>query len=627
MKYTMVGLVVILCLVLTCNVAAHAQTNYYIDAVKGNDSNSGTSINSPWKTFSAIMLRTNQYGPGDSILFKRGSVFGVQELTIYGSGTQGSPITLATYGTGAKPILKNPKDTSSNSGNVIRINGDWVIVDGFDIDSTQYYGVLLSNYYRKGSHNIVRNCEIKHAGGGIGVDGRDNLITKNYIHDLHLTVVDTGFASSGGEGVSLRGSHNEVSWNILDNCSHKSYVVVPGDTLEDGGAVGLFAGNGIPLDSCYIHHNRAYNCNGFTEIGAMNGELISDCVFAYNEYINDRHQLFAWFELTGGAGPDYWPCTMRRVRFENNTIVTLLPTPVFGEGDKILGWAGTMTDTTSVIFRNNIVYSYKYRNIKYGSGMYSSSHNIYYSVNGEPSFNNITLGPGDIIVNPKFATLDILNIGTYDLHLQSNSPAIGAGLSLGYRYDIDSVALSIGTSPAMGAFEHTSTSNGSFYAKPDSLTSVGSVTLYWNVAGAQTVSIDQGIGSVPPIGSRIVTVSTSTDFILTAAGSVEKVARVHLASATDVAGENLPHQFALKQNYPNPFNPSTTIRYSLPRGLRVTLAVFNALGQIIAILVNEKQEAGFHEAKFDGSSLTSGMYFYRLQAETYQETKKLLLIR
>jgi hypothetical protein len=89
----------------------------------------------------------------------------------------------------------------------------------------------------------------------------------------------------------------------------------------------------------------------------------------------------------------------------------------------------------------------------------------------------------------------------------------------------------------------------------------------------------------------------------------------------------VPDNYALSQNYPNPFNPSTTIGYALPRRSKVTLAIFNTLGQLVATLINREIEAGHHEVQFDAPGLASGVYFYRLQAGGYTQTRKLLLVR
>jgi hypothetical protein len=95
-----------------------------------------------------------------------------------------------------------------------------------------------------------------------------------------------------------------------------------------------------------------------------------------------------------------------------------------------------------------------------------------------------------------------------------------------------------------------------------------------------------------------------------------------------VAEQNLlPSEFRLLQNYPNPFNPSTTIRYGLPNRSHATLTVFNTLGQQVTVLENGEREAGYHEVRFDGSRLASGVYLYRLQAGSFVQTRKLLLLK
>jgi hypothetical protein len=88
-----------------------------------------------------------------------------------------------------------------------------------------------------------------------------------------------------------------------------------------------------------------------------------------------------------------------------------------------------------------------------------------------------------------------------------------------------------------------------------------------------------------------------------------------------------PTAFALYQNYPNPFNPITNIRYGVPNRSHVTLTVFNALGQEVVQLVNGDMEAGYHEVQFEGKNLSSGVYFYRMQAGDFVQTRKFVLVR
>jgi hypothetical protein len=96
-------------------------------------------------------------------------------------------------------------------------------------------------------------------------------------------------------------------------------------------------------------------------------------------------------------------------------------------------------------------------------------------------------------------------------------------------------------------------------------------------------------------------------------------------------GDISVNTFELKQNYPNPFNPKTTIQYAVGSRQFVTLKVYNALGKEIATLVNEVKEPGSHTVQFSTSSIkhlpSSGIYFYQLQADSFIETKKMILLK
>lgn len=103
---------------------------------------------------------------------------------------------------------------------------------------------------------------------------------------------------------------------------------------------------------------------------------------------------------------------------------------------------------------------------------------------------------------------------------------------------------------------------------------------------------------------------------------------VHINSGTAVAESNAaPVGFSLGQNYPNPFNPATTINYSLPVRSQVKLGVYNVLGQEVALLVNETQNAGSYNATFDAAKLESGVYLYKIQAGDFSRTEKMLLVK
>ncbi|MFN3386137.1 MAG: alpha-amylase family glycosyl hydrolase [Candidatus Thermochlorobacter sp.] len=124
--------------------------------------------------------------------------------------------------------------------------------------------------------------------------------------------------------------------------------------------------------------------------------------------------------------------------------------------------------------------------------------------------------------------------------------------------------------------------------------------------------------TLPPFGSAIFTLSTTPDAVV-----------IPNPLSTEQDTKSTPQVFALEQNYPNPFNPTTTIRYQLPQATTVSLKVFDVLGREVATLVNARQAAGQYSVQFSAGdkALSSGVYFYRLQAGNFVETKKMVLIK
>ncbi|HWR81673.1 MAG TPA: T9SS type A sorting domain-containing protein [Candidatus Deferrimicrobium sp.] len=102
---------------------------------------------------------------------------------------------------------------------------------------------------------------------------------------------------------------------------------------------------------------------------------------------------------------------------------------------------------------------------------------------------------------------------------------------------------------------------------------------------------------------------------------------VTVAFSGVAAGPEVPAEYALRQNYPNPFNPSTDISFDLPTASTVELTVFNVLGQKVETLASGQMEAGSHTLTWDATPYSSGVYFYRISANGFSETKKMLMLK
>jgi len=98
------------------------------------------------------------------------------------------------------------------------------------------------------------------------------------------------------------------------------------------------------------------------------------------------------------------------------------------------------------------------------------------------------------------------------------------------------------------------------------------------------------------------------------------------------AAEDVPTEFSVYENYPNHFNPSTTIRYALPEAMKVRVEIYNVMGQRVEVLLEEEQQAGYHEVVWNGQSaagrlVASGVYFYVVQASQKRAVKKMILLK
>jgi len=166
------------------------------------------------------------------------------------------------------------------------------------------------------------------------------------------------------------------------------------------------------------------------------------------------------------------------------------------------------------------------------------------------------------------------------------------------------------------------------------------LTLAGKPALAQTVVVSwsaftSGFSDIPLGNSRLWSITGQT-FVGESSGNnttfssgflADTLIRGPFASVAPGATPGVPTRFELSQNYPNPFNPSTIVRYIVPAVTSVKLVIYDLLGREIAVLVNEIKTPGTYSVRFDGSGLASGVYIYRMDAGSFVQSRKLLLLR
>lgn len=134
-------------------------------------------------------------------------------------------------------------------------------------------------------------------------------------------------------------------------------------------------------------------------------------------------------------------------------------------------------------------------------------------------------------------------------------------------------------------------------------------------------------------GNSVITSSVGISFSGSSANGSSSILSGFLTNysiiITDIKDDHqiIPTVYKLNQNYPNPFNPSTIINYQIPEEGFITLKVYDIIGKEVKTLINENKPAGSYNVKFDASDLSSGIYIYRIRANNFVQSRKMLLIK
>lgn len=222
------------------------------------------------------------------------------------------------------------------------------------------------------------------------------------------------------------------------------------------------------------------------------------------------------------------------------------------------------------------------------------------------SWKTSTLTPSQFVTSIAFSKTNAIFIGTTDMGVLKSSDKAKTWL------------------PANTGIEHkavwflTFDSSGTLWAGTDS-----NGVYYSTNGGVSWIQQNDGLDDITSVG--VFSLPDGYIYAVTSQGYIYRSS----TKVTDVEAQrtNVPSNFSLSQNYPNPFNPTTTINYYIPKTSFVTISVYDVLGREIETLVNEEKPVGTYNVGFNASKLTSGIYFYRMQAGDFVETKKLIVLK
>jgi parallel beta-helix repeat protein len=327
------------------------------------------------------------------LLFKRGGVW-AGTLKIEESGAGGVPVVIASYGSGALPIIQGGNDC-------IALSGSGVVITQIQAQDC-WSGVRIpagASLNRLEGNVFAGNV----AGVLVSSGASDNVIAGNTIQNNNKMSVNTpgGYDDSGAFGVLLNGDRNEVAHNTISGSDAFSY-----DYGRDGAAVEVYGGQGNN-----IHHNVAVDNHTFSELG---DPRTRDNTFGYNLVLSSLPD--STFLVTRGGQDGHGPVANTRL-FNNTVIMT-------GAGSQGFVCHGGCNGGV-LIMRNNIIQAVL--KAGYADGAFDEDYNIY--AGGITQF---PLGPHSTVGNPMFS-----NPAAGDFHLAGGSPAVDSGVDAGYNADLE----------------------------------------------------------------------------------------------------------------------------------------------------------------------------------------------
>jgi len=440
--------------------------NYYIDAINGSDGNDGISPQTPWRTISKV--NSYQFNPGDTILFKKEQEWN-ETLKISSSGSYQQPIIYTSYDDGKNPCITTDQGLCieiedaehiivmdfelKESEKGIKINGDkqgQIHLEDICIhDITESSGIRIETR----DYVTINSCEIYDCkqGGGISAGGK-TLFNWLSLDNHYISVTNSKIYNNYKNGVYVEGHHAFIANNqIYENGESKYYhniylmgddAVVENNELSHSpkGDGFRYEGENLTIRFNYVHDNGKHG------------------ISFWNDFPKSFKQNKIYYNLITGMDENHWGIHINEYNGGFNGI-SIHNNNIYSGHKESRGIA--LYDCSNVNLYNNII-AVQDRLLTVdatGSSGFSSDNNCWFSSITTPfkwheeygDFNDYLLLGTDN--NSYFADPLFINTENNDFHLQSSSPAINAGIFLGYPLDFDAHTVPTGSSPDIGAFE------------------------------------------------------------------------------------------------------------------------------------------------------------------------------
>lgn len=405
-------------------------TTYYVDHGASSSTGDGKSPSAPWKNLAQV--QSAKLAPGDSVLFRRGSEWNGDSLALTSrhGGAAGLPTVFSSYGD-----TDAPEPHLTNSGRVLAVyRASHIVIERLHLSGARAGCLAIGD---TGARDIVaQDLEADHCGIGVELDrARDAVVRRNFIHDLKMirsTKGDSGTTAAnddyGAMGIVLSYADGcSIYRNHLVNCRDTSF-----DYGFDGGAVEAWGA----VKHCDIYQNLAENTDGFMEFGGAPADTVRDVRIHHNLALESGS--FSWIHVRDSG--DKFGMNYDGLHIENNTAVTRKRMVRF-----FFGGGGKLANPEDIGIRNNILVADSLKGGMYYLPPFAHGNNLVWApTNPFPKWS--PGGPGDLWLDPKF-------VGPTDFSLQASSPAVDAGIQLGYATDYLGQSAWRGPTPDLGAFE------------------------------------------------------------------------------------------------------------------------------------------------------------------------------